>query len=74
MQLYDYLCENNFLCEQQYGFRSKDSTELATIKLVDYLLKNMDDNHIPGAIYLDLSKVFDTLNFDILLSKLKFME
>ena len=72
MQLYAYFCENNLLCEQQYGFRSKHSTELAAIKLVDYLLKQMDANQIPGAIYLDLSKAFDTLNFDILLSKLKF--
>ena len=32
----------------------------------------MDNNKIPGAIYLDLSKAFDTLNFDILLRKLKF--
>ena len=72
IQLYDYFCKNNLLCEQQYRFRSKHSTELATIKLIDYLLKNMDDNHIPGAIYLDLSKAFNTLNFDILLSKLKF--
>ena len=71
IQLYDYFCKNNLLCEQQYGFCSKHSTGLATIKLVDYLLKNMDDKHIPGAIYCDLSKAFDTLNFDILLSKLK---
>ena len=72
VQLYDYFCKNNLLREQQYGFRSKHSTELATIKLVDYLVKNMDEIFIPCAIYLDLSKAFDTINFDILINKLKF--
>ena len=71
IQLYDYFCKNNLLCEQ-HGFRSKHSTELATIKLVDYLVKNMDENSIPCAVYLDLSEAFDTLNFDILISNLKF--
>ena len=72
IQLYDYFCKNNLLCEQQYGFRSKHSTELATIKLVDHLVKNIDENCIPCTIYLDLSKAFDTFNFDILIIKLKF--
>ena len=54
--MFAYFCENNILCEQQYGFRSKHSTKLSTNKLVDYLLKQMDDNQIPGAIYLDLLK------------------
>ena len=68
-QLYSYFNINNLLSEQQYGFRSQHSTELACVKLVDYIIKEMDnikDIKIPAAIFLDLSKAFDTLNFDIL--------
>ena len=32
----------------------------------------MDNFNIPTNIYIDLSKVFDTLNFDILLNKLDY--
>ena len=73
-QLYSYFNVNNLLSEQQYGFRSQHSTELACVKLVDYILKEMDnirDIKIPASIFLDLSKAFDTLNFDILLRKLQ---
>ena len=73
-QLYQYFNENKLLCEQQYGFRSQHSTELAAVKLVDYIIKEMDCNKkvkTPVALFLDLSKAFDTLTFDILLAKLK---
>ena len=30
----------------------------------------MDNNKVPTNIYIDLSKAFDTLNFDTLLTKL----
>ena len=43
-QLYQYFSENKLLCEQQYGFRSQHSTELAAVKLVDYIIKEMDCN------------------------------
>ena len=73
-QLYQYFNKNKLLCEQQYGFRSQHSTELAAVKLVDYVIKEMDSNkkgNTPVALFLDLSKAFDTLTFDILLKKLK---
>ena len=73
-QLYQYFNENKLLCEQQYGFRSQHSTELAAVKLVDYVIKEMDSNkkvNTPVALFLDLSTAFDTPTFDILLKKIK---
>ena len=63
-QLFTYFTENNLLSEQQYGFRAKHSTELAAIKLVDYINKEMDNKHTPVNIYIDLSKAFDTINYE----------
>ena len=74
-QLYAYFNENNLLTEQQYGFRAQHSTELASFKLEDNLIKEIDDAHgvnTPVVIYCDLSKAFDRLNFDIFLAKMEY--
>ena len=71
-QLYAFLNENNLITEQQFGFRSNHSTELATLKLTSTIIYKLDNSHIPIAIFLDLSKAFDTLNYKILLRKLKY--
>ena len=45
---------------------------LATVKLVDYITENMDNSKTPITIYIDLSKAFDTIDFNILLRKLEY--
>ena len=70
-QLIEYLQENNLLYIEQYGFRPGHSTELACIRLIDHIAKQVDSGKIPINIYIDLSKAFDTLNHTILLEKLK---
>ena len=71
IQLYNYLKENELLYQSQYGFRQLHSTELATLELTDKIYMSLDDKKIPLAIFLDLSKAFDTIDHSILMYKLK---
>ena len=71
-QLYNYFLSNNLLCKSQYGFRKKHSTDHAILELADRILLEMDKGNTPIAIFLDLSKAFDTLDHTILLQKLKY--
>ena len=70
-QLYAYFNENHLIAEQQYGFRSHYSTALTALKLTDIIMFELDRSLIPFVIFFDLSKAFDTLNYIILLHKLK---
>lgn len=71
-QLFNYFTLNQLFYENQYGFRKGHSTEHATSELIDRLLQFLEDDDIPFSIFMDLSKAFDTLNHNILLSKLQF--
>ena len=69
--LYNHLTNNNLLSEDQFGFckgRSCDSQLLVTIH--DWMI-DLDNNIPTDAIYLDLSKAFDTVPHQRLLNKLK---
>ena len=72
IQLYDYFIENNLLYDSQYGFRKMHSTELAALEFADKINIHLDQGKIPLAIFLDLSKAFDTIDHSILINKLKY--
>ena len=71
-QLYDYFTTNELLCDCQYGFREKHSTENVVVELSHRIALEIDKGNTPITIFLDLSKAFDTLDLTILLQKLKY--
>ena len=69
-QLIDHLENSNALNSSQFGFRSKRSTKLATTLFVDDIRRNIDSSKLVGAVFIDLTKAFDTVGHSVLLSKL----
>ena len=72
LQLHKYFKDNNLFYKSQYGFLPEHSTELSCLELIDKITLDLDNKQTPVAIFMDLSKAFDTLNHDILLSKLSY--
>ena len=71
-QLSKYFKDNKLFYKSQYGFRDEHSTELASIELIDRVMQSFDNKYTPIAIYMDLSKAFDTLDHKILTHKLEY--
>ena len=71
-QLLNYMEDNILFYDAQFGFRPSHSTELASLRFVDTLVSQMDNFYIPTIILIDLSKAFDTLDHDVMLSKLRY--
>ena len=59
--------KKKIIVNTQFGFRKRISTEMATIKLVDWVSEVCELGLIPDALFLDLKNAFDTIDHKKLL-------
>ena len=66
-----YLTLSKILVEYQFGFRQGHAKYMTLLKLVNNITEELDKGNCSIAIFIDLSKAFDTVDHTLLLRKMQ---
>ena len=61
---------NHLLSDNQFGFRRNRSTEQAIAFFTDQIRTKMYKGQLTGAVFIDMSKAFDTISHASIINKL----
>ena len=69
-QSYNFLSNEDIISTRQSGFRSLQLTVTALLEVTDNWAFKIDRGNVNAVVILDLKKAFDTVDHDIVLSKM----
>ena len=67
-----FLEQHNHLYPYQFGFQVDYSTNNALMTIVERIKKQLDAGNYTAGVFVELKKVFDTVDHNILLEKLDY--
>jgi len=70
-RLLNHLTKFNILTKEKFVFTTILATENVTYTLTNEILNALNNKWMVGGIFCDLQKTFDSVNYDIVLSKLE---
>ena len=70
-RLFEFLKLHKILYNLQFGFQEHHSIDHAPISLTETIRYSLDNKRFGCGIFIDLQKAFDTVNHQILLSKME---
>ncbi|PNF20902.1 hypothetical protein B7P43_G11183 [Cryptotermes secundus] len=71
-RLNQHIHDHNIIVNEQFGFRRQSSTAKASYVLLNEILEALNKQKVVGGVFCDLKKAFDSVNHEILLSKLQY--
>jgi hypothetical protein len=73
-RLYHHLTSNNILVKERFGFSCNSSIEISIYTLINNILSFPNNRIKVGGLFCDLQKALNCVNYEILLSKMKFYD
>ena len=71
-RLMSFFTKNKTIHKHQFAFQKGQSTEHAILGIYASILKGLEKKEQACCIFLDFAKAFDTVNHEILLTKLEY--